>query len=136
MNAKRYVIASICAMIVITVVETIGHGYFMTGLYQMSSSLWRSQEAMESLLWLGYLSTVITSLIVVYIYHKGYEGKSSGLLEGLRFGIWIGLFVAIPMAAWSYVSMPIRIALAGGWFLIAFIKYVLAGIVIGLVYKK
>lgn len=136
MNLKRYVLASIVAAVVITIVEAIGHGYFMTGIYANTASLWRTVEAMNKLIWLGYIATLITSFIVVYIYHKGYEGKGCGALEGLRFGIIIALFVSIPMAVWTYVSMPVPVILAVGWFLIEFIKFTLAGLAIGLIYKK
>jgi len=136
MNWKRYLIASVVAMIVITIVEMIGHGYFMTPYYRETEALWRTLEAMNKLLWLGYLATIATSLIFVYIYHKGYEGKGPGALEGLRFGIIVGIFMAVPMSAWTYASQPITVAVAIGWFLITLTKFTLAGLGVGLVYTK
>jgi len=136
MNIKRYLLASLVAAVVITIVEMVGHGYFMTPYYKETESLWRTYEAMNKLIWMGYVATVITSLIFAYIYHKGYEGKGPGALEGLRFGIIAGLFVAVPMALWSYVSQPITTAVAVGWFLIPMVKFALAGIGVGLVYKN
>ena len=136
MNVRRFVLASFIAFVVITLVEWIGHGYFMTTAYKATEALWRTQEAMTDLLWLGYLATIVTSLLMVFIYHKGYEGKGPGALEGFRFGIIVGIFMATPMVLWTYVTMPVTVGLTVGWFFIALIKYALAGIGVGLVYKK
>jgi hypothetical protein len=136
MNKKRYVLASVAAAVVISIVEMLGHGYCISGLYVKTASLWRTVEAMNQIIWIGYLATLIVSFLLVYIYHRGYEGNSSGALEGLRFGIIVGLFVAIPMAAWTYVTMPVPAALALGWFFIALIKFTVAGLCIGLIYKQ
>lgn len=78
----------------------------------------------------------LTRRSIVYIYHKGYEGKGSKLAEGLRFGVVIGLFTALPMAVWSYIMMPMPVALAIGWFVIAMIDILAAGAIIGLLYKR
>lgn len=136
MNKKRWVIASIVAAMVITIVESLSHGYFMKGIYEATVTVWRPYADMSKLTPYGWLSTLVASFFLVYIYHKGYEGKTSALAEGLRFGLIIGLFTAIPMAVWSYIVIPIPFSIALWWFVIGMIDMLAGGAVIGLIYKK
>lgn len=136
MDKKRWVIASIIVAIVVTLMESVFHGYFMRGLYEATATLWRPYPEMSKLTPYGWLSTLFVSFILFYIYHKGYEGKGSALAEGLRFGLFIGLFTAVPMAVWTYIVMPVPMSIAFWWFVIAMIDMLVAGVLIGAIYKR
>jgi hypothetical protein len=68
------------------------------------------------------------------IFSKGYTGKGIG--EGLRYGFWVGLLMATPMAYDSYASYPLPYSLALQWFIYGMIQYVILGAIVAMVYGK
>jgi hypothetical protein len=56
-------------------------------------------------------------------------------MEGLRFGLIIGLFVSIPMAYGTYMIIPIPYYLALEWFFYGTAQAILLGAVAAAVYK-
>jgi membrane protease YdiL (CAAX protease family) len=76
----------------------------------------------------------VGALVAAYIYAKGYDG-GSGVVEGARFGVLVGIFIAAIFAGVNYATLNIgrrhslELAIAG------FVEWMLVGIVIGLVYK-
>jgi len=136
MNNTRWVEASVMVAVVVTILESIFHGVLLKGIYEATAQVWRPYADMQRLTPYGWLSTLFTSFILVYIYHKGYEGKGNSLAEGLRFGIIMGFFTATPMAVWSYITIPMPINLSVYWFLIGMLDMLVAGTVVGLIYKR
>ena len=136
MNKGRWIAAGLVVAIVVTILESIGHKLFMVGLYAQTASVWRPMDAIHALMPYGYISTLIVSFLLIYIFERGYEGRGSRIAEGLRFGIVIGLFTAIPMAVWTWIMLPIPAALAIGWFVLAMIDMLVAGVIIAAMYKK
>lgn len=118
------------------VFESIINYLFLGKMYAATILLWRPMAGMKPLLPYGFITTLITSYILIYIYHRGYEGKLSKLAEGLRFGLVIGIFTALPMSVWSYVMMPMPVSMAIAWFVTGFVDMLIAGAIIGLLYKR
>jgi hypothetical protein len=80
-----------------------------------------------------YVIGVLVSLLFTYIFIKGREGK--GISEGVRFGIIIWLFVAVPMNHSMWVLLPIPYLLIFRWTLFALLKMLIAGILAAVIYK-
>jgi hypothetical protein len=78
---------------------------------------------------------VIWSFLFSLIYIKGYEARG-GVMEGVRYGFWIGLFVAVPMAFTQYVIYPIPFFLAIQWFVFGTIQSVICGAALAMVYRS
>jgi hypothetical protein len=135
MNKCRWIAASVVAAVAMTVMDSILHGVLLKGIYVATAALWRPEAEMLKLLPVGMLSTLFLCLILVYIYHRGYEGAGSGLAEGLRFGFWIGLFMGVPGCVWAYITVPIPLNLAVFWFVGSLVEFLVAGMLIGLIYK-
>lgn len=127
---------SVVVFLAIVFVGFVGHGFILGKDYEAMVGLWRPMGNIQRLLPLGWLSDLIASFLFVYIYHKGYEGKTGGIAEGARFGLIIGLFTAIPMTLWSYVMMPISISMAIAWFFIGMVMTLVAGLIVGAMYKR
>ena len=69
-----------------------------------------------------------------YSYAKGYEG-GAGTVEGLRFGVIVGLLLACFSVVWSYVMMPISGTFAAAMIVDAIAEMAVFGVVVGLIYK-
>lgn len=136
MDKKRWILTAIVVFVVVSALEWFFHSVCLGGIYSLTSYLWRPEAEMTKLLPYGLVANLIVSFILVYIYHKGYEGKGSRLAEGLRFGLIIGLFTAIPMSVWSYVVFPMAFVFPAAWFAIGMIEMLVAGAIIGLLYKR
>jgi len=88
---------------------------------------------MPSKMWIEWLDGFIVSFLFTYIFTRGYQGR--GIMEGLRFGLVIGLFVSIPMAYGTYMIIPIPYYLALEWFLYGTAQVILLGAVAAAFYK-
>jgi hypothetical protein len=77
---------------------------------------------------------VVSAFFFVFIFSRGYEGK--GLLEGVRFGLYIGVWMGIGFAYGTYAMIPIPYSLALSWFVSTLVQYSVAGIIASLLFGK
>ena len=131
---KKFWLGFVAVYIVIAVWEPIVNLVFLASAYQdpTMTHLWRPMDEMK--IGLLYIVYIFIAFFFTLIFSKGYEGK--GALEGLRYGFYVGMLMAVPMGYATYATMPITYALALQWFLYGLIEYVLAGIAVALVYGK
>jgi hypothetical protein len=81
------------------------------------------------------LASVLVGLLAATVLYTGWCGGTSGAVKGLQFGFLMGVFVAcihpisnlVTMNMGAKLGLEIAVSNALGW--------VLAGLVIGLVYK-
>ncbi|GAB4373434.1 MAG: hypothetical protein Kow0042_17370 [Calditrichia bacterium] len=133
MNTKKWVVASVVIFVVATLLDLLIHNVILSGAYESTRQLWRPRAEMNRLMWLWLLSNLIWSFLFVYIFAKGYEGR--GIMEGVRYGVIIGLFVSIPMSLGTYAVQPITFGIAAGWFIFMLIEIVILGIIAALIYR-
>jgi hypothetical protein len=131
MNWKRFFVASLVIFVVVQAMDFVINNVFLKTAYDSLSSLWRPD--MMSKMWVMYVIGVLVSLLFTYIFIKGREGK--GISEGVRFGIIIWLFVAVPMNHSMWVLLPIPYLLIFRWTLFALLKMLIAGILVAVIYK-
>jgi hypothetical protein len=131
MNWKRFFVASLVIFVVVQAMDFVINNVFLKTAYDSLSSLWRPD--MMSKMWVMYVIGVLVSLLFTYIFIKGREGK--GISEGVRFGIIIWLFVAVPMNHSMWVLLPIPYLLIFRWTLFALLKMLIAGILAAVIYK-
>ena len=132
MNNKRFFLAVAAVFVVHEVLGFIIHQVLMTPFYQETYSLWRMPEEIN--LGLIYLVAVIWSLLFTYIFTKGYEGK--GPMEGIRYGLLVGLLISVPMAFATYAVQPITLSMSMAWFVYGTIQVVACGLAAALVYQR
>ncbi len=132
MNNKRFFLAVAAVFVVHEVLGFIIHQVLMTPFYQETYSLWRMPEEIN--LGLIYLVAAIWSLLFTYIFTKGYEGK--GPMEGIRYGLLVGLLISVPMAFATYAVQPITLSMAMAWFVYGTIQVVACGLAAALVYQR
>lgn len=91
MNIKRFIGAIIAVFVTIQITDPIIHGLLLGKSYAAVTGLWRPD--MMSKMWVMFLNYLMFSILFVYIFSKGREGK--GVIEGVRFGIIAGFFVYV-----------------------------------------
>ncbi len=131
MNVKRFTAASIAVFIINQITDPIIHGAILGKTYEALEHVWRPD--MMSKMWVMVISSIIFAFLFVYIFTKGYEGK--GVIEGIRYGIFIGLlFKAVGLLS-QYAIYPVPFSLVIQWFAFGMIQFIIYGIVTALVYK-
>ncbi len=92
MNWKKLLIAALVVFILLQVTDFIIHGPILGGVYEplCDGKTFRTEEDMNSYMWVMILMGLIFSFLFTFIFAKGYEGK--GVMEGVRYGIIIGFF--------------------------------------------
>ncbi len=93
----------------------------------------RPDADLDSKMWIIILMDLIWSFLFVLIFSKGYENK--GILEGVRYGIYIGLFYSMVTSYTTYALFPMPYKFALTLFLTGLIQCIILGIVAALVYK-
>jgi hypothetical protein len=97
-------------------------------------AVFRPKEKMMSVMPIGLVATFLAILVVAIIFAMIYQG-GSGITEGARFGVLIGMFVVCAFVVHNYVNLNIGLKLALGQAVAYFVQWTVVGIVIGLVYK-
>ena len=68
-----------------------------------------------------------------FIFTIGYRNRGVG--EGIRYGIYMGLFFAVMQAFDPWVIYPLPLGLALNWFLSSMAMFIVMGIILALIYK-
>lgn len=124
MNKKRFLGAVIAVFAAIQITDPIIHGMILGKSYAALQHVWRPD--MMSKMWIMLVNSFMFSILFVYIFHKGCEGK--GLLEGVRFGLIVGFFVYIYSIINQYVVYPLPFSLICLWGLLGIIQFILYGV--------
>jgi uncharacterized membrane protein len=134
MNYPRLVLAAIAALITFFAWGFLTEGWLLRKDFAVSAVLYRTSDLQMKFMPFGLASVLIALLAAVVIYAR-WCGATSGAASGFQFGILMGIFVACihPISNLITMNMDVKLGLeiavsnALGW--------VLAGLVIGLVYK-
>jgi hypothetical protein len=130
MNIKRFIWAVVAVFVAIQITDPLIHSFLLAKSYAALKDLWRPN--MMSKMWIMLLNYLMFSILFVYIFSKGREGK--GIIEGIRFGIIAGFFVYIFSILNQYVVYPLPFSLVLQWGIYGIIQYALYGIVTALIY--
>ena len=134
MNYGRLLLAAVAALIVFFAWGFLTEGWLLRKDFASSAALYRSSDLQMKYMPFGMASVLVALLAAVALY-AGLCGGTSDAMKGLQFGVLMGVFVACihPISNLVTMNMDTKLGLeitasnAVGW--------VLAGLVIGLVYK-
>lgn len=132
MKDKKFWLGAVAVFVVLSILEFAVNAGIMAGDYEATKQLWRPMEEMK--IWLFYIVYAFVAFFFTLIFSKGYEGK--GIAEGVRYGFYVGMMMAVPMAYGTYAAMPIDYSFALKWFIAGLIKYIILGIVLAAIYGK
>lgn len=127
-------VSFIAVFIAMVIINAVIHSLILGPVYQSEEmkNIWRPD--MQSKMWIYYVVYLITSFFFVLIFSKGYTGK--GVIEGLRYGIYIGFLMSVPMAYSTYAMIPIPYSVAVQWFIYSMIQYIILGIIVAAIYGR
>jgi hypothetical protein len=131
MNIKRYLISVLAVLVAIVATNIIIHSFILMDTYTSLKQIWRPD--MMDKMWIMYVTDIALSFLFVYIFTKGYENK--GILEGVRYGILMGLLLDGIGTFGQYMVYPIPLSLAVQWFTYGLIRFVILGIIVALIYR-
>jgi len=128
---KKFWMAFIAVFITAEVLDFVLYSLVLGSAFS-SLPVWRAD--MRSLQWIYVVITLVGSFFFTFIFSKGYEGK--GIAEGIRYGLYIGIWLSIGMAYGTYAMVNIPYGMTLEWFLLGVLTYIVMGIVASLVYGK
>lgn len=131
MNVKRYLLSVLAVFIAMIVLNFIIHSIILMGTYTTLKELWRPD--MMDYMWIMYITELILSFLFVYIFTKGYENK--GIIEGIRYGLIMGVMIDGIGAFAQYMVYPLPINLAVQWSIYGILRFILLGVVAALIYR-
>ena len=132
MNTKRYIIASLIVFVAVVILDWIIHGLILSGTYKGYPEFFVSEITGGSII-LEIIAGLIFGFIFCFIFAKGYEGK--GILEGVRYGLWIGILLFLPsmFCSWAFIKLPK--SLPFWWLILGVIQMIILGIIASALYK-
>jgi hypothetical protein len=134
MNYGRILLAGVVGTIVYFMVGGLVFGKLIAKYYAPYPGVYRSAEMVKQHIPIGLTSTFLAVLLLAAIYAVGYKGDT-GIREGFRFGVLVGIFFACAVVGDEYVTLNIGRELAVAMAIGRVVGWVIVGTTIGLVYK-
>jgi hypothetical protein len=134
MNFTRVALAAVAAWVLYMVMGYIVHGVLLRDIYMQYSGVMRPEAQASAILPVNFGIVLVGFFAFAYAYAKGYEG-GSGLQEGLRFGVLVGIMLCTFASIWQYMVWPVGRRLLAAWLIDYIVEFALYGIVVGLVYR-
>jgi uncharacterized membrane protein len=79
------------------------------------------------------LSGIVVLFLFCYIFTKGRE--AGGIMEGVRYGALMGVFLGLPTSVDAYVIYPLTQSVAAVWLVSTIVSFMIAGAVFAAIYK-
>ncbi|MBA4406468.1 hypothetical protein C0389_04265 [bacterium] len=133
MNTKKMIISVIVVFILLEATGFLIHSVLLSKTYEGLANIFRPMEEMNRMMWRMWIADLVWSFFFVFIFIKGYQNK--GLLEGVRYGVYIALFMNFMSAVAQNVVYPIPYTLSLQWFIYGAIQMILLGVVTSVIYK-
>jgi hypothetical protein len=129
---KKVLIGFVVVFVLMEIMSLIVDYLILGSTYESLQNIWRPD--MQSKMWIFHVVMLFGAFFFSFIFSKGYEGK--GIAEGVRYGLYIGIWLSVGMAYSTYAMIDIPYSLALQWFIYGVIQYVIYGIALALVFKK
>ncbi len=129
---KKFWMSFVATYIVYEILEFVVHGVLLKSSYTSEAVMKIMRPEADVKMWLLYVVGLFFIFFFCWIFVKGNEGK--GLMEGVRYGLYVGLMVSVPMAYATYATQPIPYSLALQWFIYGLIEIIIIGAVLAQIY--
>lgn len=135
-NYPRIAMASLAA-----VVAYFAYGFAMFAAWPSLQTeflkypaVYRGKEEMMKKMPFG-MTAILIGIVVVAILYAKVTPAAGGIVSGLSFGAWIGLFVVCVFVIHNWVNLNIGLRLTVCQAVAYFLQWLTVGAVIGLVYQ-
>lgn len=133
MKLKRFLLTLLAVYIVSSITGYIEHDIILHKTYMSLIPILHSADV-KSKIWAFIISAVLGTFFFTIIYAQWQ--KKGTIAEGLKYGIFIGIWLSILMAMDTYASTGlIPFSLAIQWLIYGVIRYAILGIVAGGIYN-
>ena len=133
MKNKTLWIGFVVVFIVLQGFGFVIHTVMIADTYASLSSVLRPEAEMMDMMWMMMLSAAVMIFMFCYIFTKGYEG--TGIMEGVRFGLLVGIMMAGATAIDPHVIFPLPADVATIWLLSGVVSLMIGGAVFAAIYK-
>ncbi|MFC1483188.1 hypothetical protein ACFL56_02895 [Candidatus Margulisiibacteriota bacterium] len=134
-NWGKYLLASIVAVVIIFISDFIVHSKLLMDLYAQNARLFLPMAIMKERQIYMYAGQILFGLFFVLLYTQGYSGKKPTIVEGLRYGLYLGLLMAIPFSLMMYGYSKYPVELLKYWGLAEFVRILIMGGFTGAIYS-
>ncbi len=134
MNFARIALAAIVAWVVSIPVGYLVNEVILKGIYMANAGALRTEANLNAHLPYAFAFTLVGYFVFAYAYAKGYEG-TSGLAEGIRFGVIVALLIDCLSINWWWATTPISYIMAGATMIDYVVEAALYGAIVGMIYK-
>ncbi len=132
MNKKLWT-AFVVVFIVYFVLDWLVNGVLLHSTYAAEDVAKLMRPEAEIKMWIIIVCDLFYAFFFTLIFSKGFENK--GIMEGVRYGLYVGLMVSLPMAYITYAVQPIPYTLALQWFIYGLLVNIICGIVLSFMFK-
>jgi hypothetical protein len=129
---KKILIATAVVFVFFAIYSVVLNGFILGSAYQELASLWRPD--MQRLVWVYQVLNLVGAFFFVFVFSKGYEGK--GMMEGIRYGLYIGIWMGMGYAYGTYAMIAIPYWMAATWFWTTILQYIIAGMITAAMFGK
>ena len=135
MNTKKLIIAVLAVFVLLEATGYLIHRVLLSSTYmeETISKVFRPMAEMDAMMWRLMVADFVFSCFFAFIFVKGYQNK--GIMEGVRYGVYIALFMNFSASVAQNVVYPVPFTLALQWFIYGSIQMVLLGVVTAFIYK-
>ena len=135
MDTKKFWVAVVVTFFVYGILQFVIHGGILQNLYKMTAHLLKDEALMRSRTWGYLLAGFFFALLFCLIYVKGYEPHKAGAAQGIRYGIYMGLFIQLPLVFTYFVVLNAPGRLLALWGVFGLLTTLICGAVLGAIYK-
>jgi hypothetical protein len=136
MSYGRLVLAAVAAFVAYFVIGGLAFAAGpLANEFRKYPAVYRPKEQMMSVMPVGMAAMFVSMVVMAALYAMVYRG-GSGVVEGARFGAVIGVFAVCAFVVHNYVNLNIGLALTVGQAVAYFVEWTVAGVVIGLIYRR
>ncbi|MGB9773530.1 MAG: hypothetical protein ACP5JH_06745 [Bacteroidota bacterium] len=129
-----WIVATVVTYVLLTAMESVVYGVILVSQYAAHSEHWLPEPILRQRAWLMWIGYLVFAMLFSFVYTRGYQG-GSGLGEGFRYGLWMGLLIHLPRTLLNYSTLPLGGVIMGTWGVSGIIETIILGIFVGLVYK-
>jgi len=134
MNFPRVALAAVASWVLYLGIGFLVHAVLLKDTYLQYVAVMRPEAQANAILPIAFGCALVGFFAFAYAYAKGYEG-GSGVQEGLRFGVLVGIMLCAFGSVWDYMMWPISAGLLAAWLIDFVVEFAIYGMVVGLIYK-